>query len=46
LINSYATHECGGLIFAYMGPAEHKPTFPNWDILVRNDGVRHFDDAG
>uniref|UniRef100_E1TJK5 Rieske (2Fe-2S) iron-sulfur domain protein n=1 Tax=Burkholderia sp. (strain CCGE1003) TaxID=640512 RepID=E1TJK5_BURSG len=43
MIESYATHECGGLIFAYMGPAEHKPAFPNWDILVRNDGVRHFE---
>ncbi|MDF3079990.1 aromatic ring-hydroxylating dioxygenase subunit alpha [Burkholderia sola] len=43
LIDSYATHECGGLIFAYMGPAEQKPAFPNWDILVRNDGVRHFE---
>lgn len=43
MIDSYATHECGGLIFAYMGPAEHKPAFPNWDILVRNDGIRHFE---
>lgn len=43
MIESYATHECGGLIFAYMGPAEHKPAFPNWDILVRTDGVRHFE---
>ncbi|ASL48645.1 Phenoxybenzoate dioxygenase subunit alpha [Burkholderia sp. AD24] len=43
LIDSYATHECGGLIFAYMGPAEHRPEFPNWDILVRSDGVRHFE---
>lgn len=42
-IDSYATHECGGLIFAYMGPAEQKPAFPNWDILVREDGVRHFE---
>lgn len=43
MINSYATHEIGGLIFAYMGPDSEKPDFPNWDILVRRDGVRHFE---
>lgn len=43
MIQSYSTHEIGGLIFAYMGPEESKPAFPNWDILVRKDGVRHFE---
>ena len=43
MIDSYATQECGGLIFGYLGPAEHKPAFPNWDILTREDGVRHFE---
>jgi len=43
IIDSYSTHEVGGLIFAYMGPEEEKPAFPNWDILVRQDGVRHFE---
>ncbi len=43
LIASYATHEIGGLIFGYLGPEKDKPAFPNWDILVREDGVRHFE---
>ena len=43
MIQSYATHEAGGLIFAYMGPEADKPAFPNWDILVRRDGIRHFE---
>lgn len=43
MIASYATHEVGGLIFAYMGPEAERPAFPNWDILVRRDGVRHFE---
>lgn len=43
LIQSYATEECGGLIFAYLGPEADKPAFPNWDILTRNDGIRHFE---
>ncbi|CCD29059.1 Rieske (2Fe-2S) domain protein [Candidatus Glomeribacter gigasporarum BEG34] len=43
MIESYPTHECGGLIFAYLGPAVDQPAFPNWDILIRQDGVRHFE---
>ena len=29
----YPTHEFGGLVFAYMGPPEQKPIFPEFDIL-------------
>jgi len=43
LIRSYATHECGGMVFAYLGPESEIPAFPNWDILVRTDGERHFE---
>jgi len=28
--NSYATHEAGGMIFAYLGPKEKQPLFPNY----------------
>ncbi len=43
LINVYSTFEIAGLIFAYLGPEENKPFFPKWDILVREDGIRHFE---
>lgn len=43
LIDTYSTHEIAGLVFAYLGPEYHKPYFPMWDILVREDGVRHFE---
>lgn len=43
MIQSYSVHEAGGLVFAYLGPEDAKPAFPNWDILVRRDGVRHFE---
>lgn len=34
----YPTHEFGGLVFAYMGPPERKPEFPEFDIL-NEDGM-------
>lgn len=27
-IKSYPTHEAGGIVWVYMGPAEHRPPFP------------------
>ncbi len=27
---AYPTHEVAGVVFAYMGPAEHRPPFPNY----------------
>jgi phthalate 4,5-dioxygenase len=30
---AYPTHEAGGVIWAYMGPAEHQPAFPNFEWL-------------
>jgi phthalate 4,5-dioxygenase len=27
---AYATHEAGGVVFAYMGPPEQQPLFPNY----------------
>ncbi|HTY95297.1 MAG TPA: Rieske 2Fe-2S domain-containing protein [Steroidobacteraceae bacterium] len=30
---AYATHEAGGVIWAYMGPPEHKPVFPDYEWL-------------
>jgi len=29
--NAYATHEVGGMIFAYLGPKEKQPLFPNYE---------------
>src|SRR5207245_1730639 len=37
---SYPTYEVGGLIFAYMGPADKMPLFPKYPQLFREDGVR------
>jgi phenylpropionate dioxygenase-like ring-hydroxylating dioxygenase large terminal subunit len=37
---SYPTYEVGGLIFAYMGPADKMPLFPRYPQLFREDGVR------
>jgi phthalate 4,5-dioxygenase len=31
-INAYPTHEAGGLIWAYMGPAELQPLFPAYEF--------------
>ena len=30
---AYATHEAGGVIWAYMGPPEHQPAFPDFEWL-------------
>ncbi|MCE2493450.1 MAG: aromatic ring-hydroxylating dioxygenase subunit alpha [Alphaproteobacteria bacterium] len=35
----YPTHEYGGLVFAYMGPPELQPQFPEYDNLVGDDVV-------
>jgi 5,5'-dehydrodivanillate O-demethylase len=43
---AYPCEELGGLIFAYMGPPEKKPLLPQYDFLVRTDGVRVAYDAG
>ena len=32
-LGAYQTHEFKGLIFAYIGPIEKKPEFPNYDSL-------------
>jgi nitrite reductase/ring-hydroxylating ferredoxin subunit len=37
---AYRVQESGGLIFAYMGPAESEPPLPRYSTLVRDDGVR------
>ncbi len=36
---SYPCIEIGGLIFAYMGPADKQPPFPHYPMLFRTDGV-------
>ncbi len=36
---AYSTQELGGLVFGYMGP-DPVPVFPQFDTLVRSDGVR------
>ncbi|MEE8516891.1 MAG: Rieske 2Fe-2S domain-containing protein [Alphaproteobacteria bacterium] len=36
---AYKVEVLGGLIFAYMGP-DPAPLLPNWDQLLRDDGVR------
>jgi 5,5'-dehydrodivanillate O-demethylase len=40
---AYPVAKLGGLLFAYMGPAEKKPALPQWDILVRRDGMKKID---
>ncbi len=37
---AYPCMEVGGLIFAYMGPPDKKPSFPKYSQLFREDGVR------
>jgi 5,5'-dehydrodivanillate O-demethylase len=36
---AYRTQESAGVIFVYMGP-EPAPLLPNYDVLIRQDGVR------
>ena len=40
---AYPVEKLGGLLFAYMGPADKKPLLPKWDLLVRRDGVKKVD---
>lgn len=40
---AYPVVKLAGLLFAYMGPPEKKPTLPKWDILVRQDGAKKID---
>jgi 5,5'-dehydrodivanillate O-demethylase len=40
---AYPVEQLGGLLFAYMGPAERKPLLPKWDLLVRLDGKKQVD---
>ena len=37
-VTSYPTHEAGGLVWTYMGPAEHEPPFPAypWTAFPRD----------
>ena len=39
-LTAYPCHDAGGLIFAYMGPADQRPDFPNFEVLARTDGSR------
>ncbi|MBM2812011.1 MAG: phthalate 4,5-dioxygenase [Chloroflexi bacterium] len=36
---AYPCEELGGLIFAYMGPADKRPLLPRYEVLVRQDGT-------
>ena len=40
---AYPCRELGGMIFAYMGPAEKQPPLPPFECLVRGDGSRKAD---
>ncbi len=40
---AYPVEKLGGLLFAYMGPADKKPILPKWDLFVRPDGVKQID---
>ena len=33
-ITTYATHECAGVVWAYMGPQDRVPPFPKFDFSV------------
>jgi hypothetical protein len=37
---AYPCKDKGGLVFAYMGPIEKMPLFPNYEALGRTDGTR------
>jgi phenylpropionate dioxygenase-like ring-hydroxylating dioxygenase large terminal subunit len=37
-VQAYATHEAGGMIWAYMGPKEHQPQFPDFPFLNMAEG--------
>lgn len=37
---AYPAFERDGLVFAYMGPPEHKPPFPEWDAFDKHDDTR------
>jgi 5,5'-dehydrodivanillate O-demethylase oxygenase subunit len=40
-IPGYPVQECGGLLFAYMGPDPLRaPLLPRWDVLAREDGPK------
>jgi len=39
----YPVMKCSGLLFTYMGPREKQPLLPQWDLLVREDGVKKID---
>ena len=36
-IGAYPVHECRGIVFAYLGPPEHKPEFPVYDTFEMPD---------
>ncbi len=40
---AYPCQELGGLIFAYLGPADAMPLLPRYEVLVREDGTRKVD---
>ncbi len=40
---AYPVVKLAGLLFAYMGAAQHKPMLPKWDVLVRQDGLKKID---
>jgi len=40
---AYPVENLGGLLYAYLGPADKKPLLPKWDLLVRRDGVKKVD---
>jgi phthalate 4,5-dioxygenase len=40
-IKSYPTYEKAGVIFAYLGPPERKPPFPNYEWMRAPDTHRH-----
>jgi len=37
---AYPVEELGGMLFAYMGPAEHKPLLPRFDGFVHEGTIR------
>ena len=34
-ITAYPTHECNGIVWTYMGPPEHEPSFPTYTFTVQ-----------
>jgi len=45
-IKAYPTHESGDIVWAYMGPAEHKPEPPGYEWMLAPSTNRYMSRGG